>query len=260
MASALGLLEVKGLSRHFGGIRAMDNMELRVEQGEIVGIIGPNGAGKSTFFSVVSGHQKATAGRVVFGGIDVTSWRPHRIARRGLIRGFQANVLFREHTVLWNVLVGCQIPVGFTLLGTLFNVTSTLAKQKQALEQAYEILDFVKMAEFSEQRASVLSYGHQRILSLAISLAARPRLLLLDEPTTGMDADQLETMLNLITKVRDSGVTILLVEHNMRAIFKLCDRIAVMRAGTKLADGTPAEIKSNQEVIGAYLGGGAVDA
>ena len=254
------MLEVSGLSRHFGGVRALTDMNLRVGTGEIVGLIGPNGAGKSTLFNVVSGVHTATSGRVVFNGQDITNLKPHVIARRGLVRSFQANVLFRERSVRWNVMLGCQLPVGFTLAGSIFNVAGTRRREDRARAKAEEVIRFVGLEKHVERQASTLSYGHQRMLGVAIALAAEPKLLFLDEPASGMDADQLKSMLDLIRRVRDTGITIVLIEHNMRAIFKLCDRITVMAAGTKLADGTPEEIRNDQNVISAYLGGGATSA
>jgi branched-chain amino acid transport system ATP-binding protein len=254
------MLEVSGVSRHFGGVRALTDMNLRVGKGEIVGLIGPNGAGKSTLFNVVSGVHSATSGSVLFDGQEITNLKPHVIARRGLVRSFQANVLFRERSVLWNVMLGCQLPAKFSLVGSMFNVTGTRRRETWARAKALDVIRFVGLENLTTLQASTLSYGHQRMLGVAIALAAEPKLLFLDEPASGMDADQLKAMLDLIQRVRDSGITIVLIEHNMRAIFKLCDRITVMAAGTKLADGTPEEVRTNPAVISAYLGGGAVSA
>ncbi len=254
------MLEVDGLSRHFGGVRALTDMHLTVNKGEIVGLIGPNGAGKSTLFNVVTGVYPASAGTVRLEGADITSLKPHLIARRGLIRSFQANVLFRERSVLWNVTVGCQLPAKFSLASTIFAPRLTARREAWAQNFALEIIDFVGLSAHAHHIASTLSYGHQRMLGLAIALAGQPSLLFLDEPASGMDAEQLQSMLALIERIRASGVTIVLIEHNMRAIFHLCDRIAVMAAGTKLAEGKPAEIRQNARVIAAYLGGGAISA
>ena len=252
------MLEISTLSRHFGGVRALTDMDLQVNKGESVGLIGPNGAGKSTLFNVVTGVHTASSGRVRFEGNDITNLKPHVIARRGLVRSFQANVLFRERSVLWNVMMGCQLPAHFSLAGSIFNLPATLKKQALARRKAEEVIRFVGLDEHIGRQSSTLSYGHQRMLGVAIALAAEPRLLFLDEPASGMDVDQLKAMLALIRRVRDTGITIVLIEHNMRAIFKLCDRIAVMAAGTKIADGAPEAIRSNQHVIAAYLGGGAI--
>jgi len=253
------MLEINSLSRHFGGVRALTDMDLQVSKGEIVGLIGPNGAGKSTLFNVVTGVHTASSGRVHFEGKDITNLKPHVIARRGLVRSFQANVLFRERSVLWNVMMGCQIPAGFSLAGSLLNVPATHRRQAWARRKAEEVIHFVGLDAHVGRQASTLSYGHQRMLGVAVALAAEPRLLFLDEPASGMDADQLKAMLDLIRRVRDTGITIVLIEHNMRAIFRLCDRIAVMAAGTKLADDVPEAIRNDQQVIAAYLGGGAIN-
>lgn len=254
----MALLEVSNLSRSFRGVRALSDMSLSVEAGEIVGLIGPNGAGKSTFFSVVAGSNPPDSGEVRFDGVNVSGLKPHAMARKGLVRSFQANVLFGEETVRWNVSLGCHLPAGYGLLGAMFSIGASAERSGRPSRLTDEILEFVGITHLQNLQASTLSYGHQRILGLAIALAASPRLLLLDEPASGMDAGQLAAVLSLIRRIRQRGVTIVLIEHNMRTIFELCDRIIVMSAGTKLAEGAPDEIRRNESVIAAYLGGGAV--
>jgi ABC-type branched-subunit amino acid transport system ATPase component len=246
------ILEVDGLSRRFGGLAAVDDLSFAVEAGEIRGLIGPNGAGKTTTFNVISGFYPPTRGRIRFAGQDIAGRRPPAIARQGLIRTFQQTTLFQELSVLQNVLIGCHLHARRGLWATLAG--RSRAAEAAARAEALAMLAFFGLADRADEPAAGLPHGLQRALGLAIALAARPRLLLLDEPFTGMNPKETRQMMATIRKVRARGVTLLLVEHDMQAVMGLCDRITVLNFGRRLAEGTPAEIQRHPAVIEAYLG------
>lgn len=250
------LLEIDSVSRTFGGVSALDNVSLRIEEGEILGLIGPNGAGKTTLFNIVTGFLRCTSGRVVFRGEDVTRCRPHTVARKGIVRTFQHLALWRDLSVAENVRNGLYLQSGVTVFGSMFRTPSYRREKRKIDEEVSEILQFVGMEDRAGQRARNLSHGYQKTLSLAIGLASRPNLLLLDEPLAALNPERSTHIVNLIKKIRQDGVTIFVIEHNMRAIFELCDQIVVFNAGRRIAAGSPAEIRENEEVIAAYLGGG----
>jgi len=251
------LLEAHSLSKHFGGLAAVNSLDLTVEGGEIVGLIGPNGAGKTTCFNLLSGFLRPTSGSVVFAGEDITGRRPHQIVARGLVRTFQLATLFQELTVLENVLLGLHLHARMGLRQLLF---SRRIFPPEEISLSGEVLEFTGLAAHAEQLARNLPHGYQRALGIAMALAARPRLLLLDEPVTGMNLSESGQVMSLIKKIRDGGTTILLVEHNMKAVMGTCDRIVVLNFGRKLAEGTPAAVSTNADVIEAYLGAGVLDA
>ena len=251
------LLEARSLSKHFGGLAAVNSLDLTVEGGEIVGLIGPNGAGKTTCFNLLSGFLRPTSGSVVFAGEDITGRRPHQIVARGLVRTFQLATLFQELTVLENVLLGLHLHARMGLRQLLF---SRRIFPPEEISLSGEVLEFTGLAAHAEQLARNLPHGYQRALGIAMALAARPRLLLLDEPVTGMNLSESGQVMSLIKKIRDGGTTILLVEHNMKAVMGTCDRIVVLNFGRKLAEGTPAAVSTNADVIEAYLGAGVHDA
>jgi len=253
----MALLEAHSLSKHFGGLAAVNSLDLTVEGGEIVGLIGPNGAGKTTCFNLLSGFLRPTSGSVVFAGEDITGRRPHRIVARGLVRTFQLATLFQELTVLENVLLGLHLHARMGLRQLLF---SRRIFPPEEISLSGEVLEFTGLAAHAEQLARNLPHGYQRALGIAMALAARPRLLLLDEPVTGMNLSESGQVMSLIKKIRDGGTTILLVEHNMKAVMGTCDRIVVLNFGRKLAEGTPAAVSTNADVIAAYLGAGVHDA
>jgi branched-chain amino acid transport system ATP-binding protein len=248
------LLELRAVTKYFGGLAAVQSLDLEVMEGEIMGLIGPNGAGKTTVFNLVSGVLKPTRGTVVFERKDITRLKANKVAKRGLVRTFQANTLFPDFTVIDNVLLGCHLHTRIGLLQDLVNTPSIRKKRDQTFEKAADMVKFVGLENYRMETAKNLSHGHQRALGVCIALAADPKLLMLDEPVTGMNVEEKETMMELISRIRERGITVLVVEHDMRVVMGLCDRIAVLNFGTKIAQGTPEEIRENQDVIEAYLG------
>ena len=250
------MLKVTGLAKWFGGLAAIQGLDFSVTKGELVGIIGPNGAGKTTLFNVISGFYKPTAGNVLFKGESLTGLKPHEIAARGAMRTFQSTTfLFRNLTVLDNVRVGSYLLGKTDLLRSLWGGRQSVERDENTLHQAMSILDFVELSDLKSHFAENLPHGYRRILGVAVALAGKPELLMMDEPTTGMNAQEVARMVEVIRKIQDRGVTILLVEHNMRVVMELCQRIIVLNFGKKLAEGTCEEIRSNPDVIQAYLGG-----
>lgn len=249
------LLELREATMRFGGLTAVDNLSFSVEAGAIHGLIGPNGAGKTTSFNLISGFYTPTSGEIVYQGQDIAGIGTHQTAARGLVRTFQHATLFQEFTLLENAMVGCHLNLQPTLFGAIFG--NDRARRQAARARAEEVLEFFGLADRRHELASELAHGHQRALGMAVAMAANPTLMLLDEPFTGMNPEETQRMMELTFKLRDSGVTILIVEHDMHAIMGLCDRITVMSFGRLLAEGGPEEIRQNPQVIEAYLGGGA---
>jgi len=249
------LLEIRGLTKKFGGLTAVDAIDLTINEGEIHGVIGPNGAGKTTLFSLVSGALKPTSGEVVFQGQSITNAPAHRIADQGLARTFQRSAVYHGFSVLENVLISMHTDVDTSVWKALFNFGPAFAKDQ--VIRAEEILEFVGLSGFRDDPAENLALGHQRSLGIAIALATGPRLLMLDEPAAGMNAQEAVELDNLIRKVQqDQRVTVVLVEHDMKLVMEICDRITAINFGAKLASGTPGEILQNKDVIDAYLGQG----
>ena len=248
-------LQVRDLTMRFGGLVAVDKLNFGIEQGAIHGLIGPNGAGKTTTFNAISGYYRPTGGTVLFRGRTISGLKMHKVARAGVVRTFQHSTLFGELSVLDNVLVGTHMAYSPRLLPAILG--RDRADRAAARKKAEEALAFFDLADLSGELASELAHGHQRALGMAVALASGPELVLLDEPFTGMNPEETGRMMQLMTKLRDSGVTILLVEHDMHAIMGLCDRITCMSFGRLLAEGTPEEIRTHPDVIRAYLGGSA---
>ena len=237
------LLETRNLTRRFGGLLAVNDLSFKVEAGTIHGLIGPNGAGKTTTFNVISGFYAPTGGQVFYQGQDISGLSTPAIAARGLVRTF---------TVFDNVLLGCDLQAKGSLLAGVLG--SDRARRKAANEKTLRILDFFRLTELRAETAGNLPHGLQRALGMAVAMAADPKLLLLDEPFTGMNPEETRQMMELVRRLRDDGVTILLVEHDMQAVMGLCERITVMNFGSLLAEGTPEQIRDNPEVVRAYLG------
>ncbi len=246
------ILSVAGLVMRFGGLKAVDGLNLAVEQAAIHGLIGPNGAGKTTTFNMISGFYTPTEGEVRLKGEKISGLPMHEVARRGVVRTFQHSTLFAEMTVLENALVGTHMAHRPKLFPAVAGFDRS--KRRAALEMARGALDYFGLLQFADSRAGDLSHGHQRALGLAVAMAPGPEVLLLDEPFTGMNPGETNAMMELMRKLRDSGATILIVEHDMHAIMGLCDTITVMNFGKLLTVGKPEDIRAHPEVIEAYLG------
>jgi len=240
MNPEMPLLTVIGLTKQFGGLLAVHNLGLEIWEGEILGLIGPNGAGKTTVFNLISGFLTPTRGKVIFRGQDITGFKPHRIAGLGIVRTFQLPNLIKEYSVLSNIILG--------------NHLHRSRGKGEEVKKAERIIELFNLGPIKNELAKNLPYGYQRVLALAIALAAEPQLLLLDEPLTGMNPEECTTILKLLQKIRKDVSAILLVEHNMRAVMQTCSRIVVLSFGEKIAQGSADEIRNNQAVIESYLG------
>jgi branched-chain amino acid transport system ATP-binding protein len=248
------LLDVADLAQHFGGLKAVDQVSLAIHEGEIVSVIGPNGAGKTTFFNVLTGVYPGTRGEILFGGLSVRGLPSHEIVARGIARTFQNIRLFSDMTALENVMVGRHTRTGQFLLGPLFRTRAFMEEEAAVEARAKELLDFVGLKSLGNALARNLPYGAQRKLEVARALASDPKLLILDEPTAGMNPTESQDLVALVRKVRDSGVTVLLIEHQMRVVMDISDRVFVFDYGVKIAEGAPREVVANERVIEAYLG------
>ena len=253
----MAMFEVKELTKYFGGLAALSDLDLQVEAGEIRGIIGPNGAGKTTLFNVISGVYRPTSGEIIYQGKEISGLIASKIAGMGVVRTFQRTALFHKFTVMGNVLVARHLQAKVGLFKTIFGTNRRIDIEHE--EKALEIIDFMGLSDLKNELADNLPHGHQRSLGVAMALAAEPKMIMLDEPVTGMNPTETKHMTDLIRKVRDEWeMTILLVEHDMKVVMGLCDKITVLNFGKKLADGLPEEIKENSDVIEAYLGGAEV--
>ena len=250
------MLKLEDLTIRFGGLTAVDNVSTHVKKGEIFGLVGPNGAGKTTTFNMISGYYAPTSGKVIFDGKEIQGRPQYEINREGIARTYQNINLFNKMTVLENCMIGCHPRMKANLFDAVFNTKRRRQEDEQAREKCREILKFMELSHREEQLAKNLSYGEQRRLEIARALVSDPKLLLLDEPAAGMNNSEKVELTEMIRKIRDMGITILLVEHNMKLVMAVCDRICVLNFGKKLAEGTPDYIQNHEGVINAYLGGG----
>lgn len=248
------LLHVQNISKHFGGLAALREVSFQLEAGTILGLIGPNGAGKTTLYNIITGFLLPTSGRIYFAGEDITGMRPDQIAKKGLVRTFQATNLFKNKTVLENLIIAHHLHGSASFWDLLINSARAKASEAKIRQRSLDILHYIGLASLQDELAKNLPHGHQRALGVAIALAASPKLLLLDEPLTGMNAQESAQFINLLRNLRDQGITLVIVEHDMKAIMGLSQRIVVLNYGRKIAEGTPQEIQNNPQVIAAYLG------
>ncbi|MEI2712837.1 MAG: ABC transporter ATP-binding protein [Nocardioides sp.] len=254
MSEPTKILELDNVVMRFGGLTALSEVAFDIREGEILGLIGPNGAGKTTCFNVMTGVYQATSGQVRFMGEPLGKRKRHQITQLGIARTFQNIRLFPSMTALENVLVGADAHSKVGILNSLFRTPRHRKTEAEAQAIARELLEFVGVAKHADELAANLSYGDQRRLEIARAMATRPKLLCLDEPAAGFNPAEKEKLMELIRKVRDQGMTVLLIEHDMRLVMGVTDRIVVLEFGKQIAEGTPAEIRDNPAVIAAYLG------
>jgi branched-chain amino acid transport system ATP-binding protein len=250
------MLEVRGITQRFGGITALEDISFSVGEGTITGVIGPNGAGKTTLFNIITGIYTQTSGQIFLDGADISRTSAERLASRGLVRTFQNIELFGTMTVLENVMVGLHTQSRSGMLSCMSKMPWHLREERRIRAEALEWLDFCGISDLAPQIAGSLPFGQGRLLEIARAMAIRPRIMLMDEPAAGLNNRETNELAELIRKIRATGVTVVLVEHDMELVMDICDRIVVLNLGRLLAEGTPREIQENQAVVAAYLGEG----
>jgi branched-chain amino acid transport system ATP-binding protein len=248
------MLELKGITQIFGGVTALNDVSFSIRANEITGVIGPNGAGKTTLFNIVTGIYQQTSGQVFFEGGDISGMPVERLAAKGMVRTFQNIELFGKMTVLENVMVGLHSRSSSGLFSCAFRMPWVVREERRIREEAHEWLQFAGIDQLADVEAANLPFGKGRMLEIARAMACRPRMILMDEPAAGLNSQETVGLAELIRKIRDMGITVVLVEHDMELVMDICDRIIVLNLGQKLAEGTPREIQDNHEVIAAYLG------
>jgi len=248
------LLETRDLCKRFGGLNVINDFNFHIDEGEILGLIGPNGAGKSTLFNLITGIHMPNSGSIIFGGKDITKKRPPQVAAMGIGRTFQLNPLFGDFTVFENISAAHYLYPHSTTFDVYFNTKKYRENEKEVIRSSEEIIEFLRLTPMRDELAKNLPHGYQKMLGVARALASKPKLLMFDEPLGGMNPEEIHFTIDAIKAMRERGLTVLVVEHNMQ-ILSVCDRVVVISFGEKICEGTPDEVRSDEDVIMTYLGG-----